>query len=109
MLAEVGDDAQDLADERVQPLPVEAVGAARVACAAVAARHVQHAPVSIARPRGRIERHVAEWMNPAVERDAEQLAGAPFERRVRDVGVGPFDQHAFMVHGPGVAIGAVAV
>src|SRR4029453_12103742 len=40
-------------------------------------------------------------MDPAVERDAKQFAGAPLERRARDVRVSPFDQHALVVDGPG--------
>ena len=97
VLAEIRNDAEDLADERIQPLRVETVAATRITGAAIAAGNVQHAPVGVAGARGRIERDVAERMDPAVEGNAKQLAGAALEGRVRGIRVRPFDQHAFVV------------
>ena len=97
MVREIRDDAQDLPEEGVQPLRVEALAAARITGTAVAAGDVQHAPVGIAGPGSRIERNVAERVDPAVQWNAQQLAGAALERRVRDVRVRPFDEHAFVV------------
>ena len=96
----VGNDSQDLADERVEALRVGSHREARLAGAAVAAADVKHAPVGIAWARRRIERQVPQRMDARVEGDAKQFARGAFERRVRAVRVGPFDQHALALGRP---------
>ena len=91
---EIRDDAEDLSDQRVETLRIGPDGLPRFARAAVTAADVHHAPLGIARPCRRIENEIAHRMDARVELDAHQLAGGALERRVADVGVGPFDQHA---------------
>ena len=83
VLADIGHDAQDLADERVEPLRVLPNLARLLTRTAVAARDIEHAPVRIAGPRRRIEDEIALGMDARVGLDAQQLARGPFERRVR--------------------------
>ena len=56
---------------------------------------VHDAPLGIAAPRGRIERHLAQRMDGRRELHPEQLARRAFERRVGDVAIGPLDDHGF--------------
>src|SRR4029453_4270694 len=60
VLTEVGDDAQDLADGRIEPLRVQAAGVALLARARIAGAEVHDAPVRIAGTRGRIEGHLPQ-------------------------------------------------
>ena len=91
---EIRDDAVDLPDHRIETLRVGPDGLPRFARAAVTAADVEHAPVRVAGPRRRVEDEIAQRMDARVELDAHQLAGGSLERRVADVGIGPFDQHA---------------
>ena len=83
VLAQVGNDAQDLADERVEPLRIQPADVALLARAGVADADVHDAPVGIAAASGRIERHLAERMNRRWQLQPQQLARGAFERRVR--------------------------
>ena len=60
VLAQVGDDTEDLADQGVEPLRVEAAAVALFARARVASAEVHDAPIGIALAGGGIERHLAE-------------------------------------------------
>ena len=94
MFLQIGNDAVDLADHRVEPLRVRADGLPRFARAAITAADVEHAPVSVAGPRRRVEDEIAERVNAGVELDTQQFACGSLERAVGDVGIGPFDEHA---------------
>ena len=59
VLAQVGDDAEDLADERVEPLRIQPARVALFAGAGVAGAEVHHPPIGIAGPGDRIEHHLA--------------------------------------------------
>ena len=82
---EVGHDAEDLADQGVEPLRVLPHRARLLARTSVAAGDVEHAPVRIAGPRGRIEDEVTRRMDARVRLDAQNLARGAFEGRVADV------------------------
>ena len=97
VLAQVRDDAQDLADERVEPLRVQPAAVALLAGAGVAGAEVHDPPVGIAAPRDRIERHLAERMDGRRLLQAQQLSRRALERRVRRIPVLPFDQHDFAI------------
>ena len=84
LFVQIGNDADDLADEVVEPLRVVAYrDDARLAGRAVAHFAVQHPPVGIAGARERIERDLAHGVAARVEPHAQQLAGRAFERGVR--------------------------
>ena len=93
VLVQIGNDAEDLAFEVVEPLRVGPDRHdRRFARRAVAAFEVEHAPVGIAAPRRRIEDQIAHRVTARIELHAQQLAGRAFERRIRRVRIGPLDR-----------------
>ena len=93
VLAEIRDDAEDLADERVEPLRVQAAAVTLLAGARVACAEVHDAPIRIAGARDRIERHFAKRVDWQRMLHPQQLAGGPLERVVRRIAILPLDQH----------------
>ena len=95
----VRDDAQNFADERIEPLRVHANAQPRLTGSAVAAPDIEDAPLGIPTAGRRIEREIAQRMNACVELHAHQLARGAFERRVRRLRIGPLDEDAFALNG----------
>ena len=93
MLAQVGDDAQDLADERVEPLRVDPAAVALIARTRVPRAQVHHPPVGIAFPSDRIEGHLAQRMLRQRLLQPHQLARRALESRVGRIAIRPLDQH----------------
>ena len=81
--------------EIVEPLRDQPADVALLAGARVADADIHDAPIRIAAPGRRVEGHLAERMNRRCQLHPQQLARRAFERRVRDVAVGPFDHHGF--------------
>ena len=100
VLAQVGDDAEDLADEGVESLRVQAAAVALLAGLRVAGPQIHHPPVRIARSRDRVEGHLAQRMRRQRILHAQELAGRAFERGVRDVAIRPFDEHDLAIDLP---------
>ena len=83
MLAQVGDDAQDLADEGVEPLRVQAAAVALLARAASPApRYMTRQSGSPGRAAGLNVISPSGWMRQRVLQ-AQQLRGRALERAVR--------------------------
>ncbi len=93
MLAQVGHDAQDLADERVEPLRIDPAAVALIARARVPRAQVHHPPVGIAVPSDRIEGHLAQRMLRQRLLQPHQLTRRALEGRVGRIAIPPLDQH----------------
>ena len=93
VLAQVGHDAPDLSDERVEPLRVDAAAVLLVARAGIAGADVHDPPVGIAAPRDRVEGHLAQRVLRQRMLQPQQLARRALERRVGRIAIRPFDQH----------------
>jgi hypothetical protein len=93
VLAEVGHDAQDLADQRIEPLGVHPADVLLLARARVARPQVHDPPVGIAASCHRIEGHLAERVDGLRLLQAQQFPRRTFERRVRGIPVLPLDEH----------------
>src|SRR6476619_2691227 len=64
VLVRVGDNPQNLAEQRIEPLRIASERGLRFARRAVALTDVHHAPVGISRTGGWIENHLARRMCP---------------------------------------------
>src|SRR2546423_5920347 len=93
VLAQIGDDAENLPHEGVESLRVPAATVALLAGAGVTGAEVHDAPVGIAGTRGRVECHLAERMNRRGLLQPQQLARGSLEGAVRWIAILPFDEH----------------
>ena len=93
VLAQVGDDAEDLADEGVEPLRVQPAAVALLAGLRIAGSQIHHPPIRIAGARDRVEGHLAQRMRRQRILHAQDLPGRAFECGIRDVAILPFDEH----------------
>ena len=75
----IRNDAEDLADERVEALRIRPRDRAHLSGAAVADADVHDAPLGIAAPRGGMEHHLTHRMDPVVQLQAQHFARRAFE------------------------------
>ncbi len=96
----IRNDAEDLADQRVESLRVRTRDRPQLARAAVTEADVHHAPFGIAAPSGRMKDHLTHRMDAVVQLHAQHFARGALERDVSKVRVGPLDQHRLESDGP---------
>ena len=102
VLVQIGNDAKNFSFEVVEPLRVGSDrDVRRFARRAVAAFHVEHAPVGIAATRRWIEDQIPHRMAAGVELNSQQFACCTFERGVGRIRVRPLDEHALVLQRTG--------